>query len=179
MAGTKPYSVWDVYRSKSADGLIYSYRNCLDDAFDTARRTLEQRARLWGSNSPLLRDWIAAQDQVFSNCSGKDAAIPDAPTKEMDPLLAADREYQIAAANFYAGEWQKARDGFERVAQNTASPWRKLGAYLVARTFLREGMVESKVEPLREAERRLQAIARDPAQQEWRKRVCGWSISSA
>jgi hypothetical protein len=167
VTGVKPVSIWNVYRTQNSNGAFSSYQNCLDSAFHMAARTLEQRADKWGSDSPKLRDWVQAQDQVFANCSGKEPVIPNEPDPAMDPLLAADRRYQIAAAYFYSAQWQKAREAFERIAADNASPWRSIAPYLLARAFIREGMVDGKPDALREAEGRLNAIASDPARKEW------------
>jgi outer membrane protein assembly factor BamD (BamD/ComL family) len=150
---------YEIFRQRNVNGMYSSYPNCLDDAFATASQTLEARAAKWGKDSANLRDWLAAQDHVFSDCSdGK--AIPAAPGPGMDPLLAADREYQIAAAYFYMGEWEKAREAFESVAANSTSPWQKYAPYLIARTYLREGTVDNRPEALREAEKRFDALAK-------------------
>jgi hypothetical protein len=155
--GAAEAGYYDRYRQRNVNGMYSSYPNCLDDAFTTAKQTLEARAAKWGLDSANLREWLAAQDQVFSDCSnGK--AIPAAPGPGMDPLLAADREYQIAAAYFYMGEWEKAREAFERVAANNASTWKKYAPYMIARTYLREGTVEQRPEALREAEKRFDAL---------------------
>jgi hypothetical protein len=148
----------NTYRNKSGGGGEVYYPNCLSDAFKTARATLDARIRKWGPESAQVREWVTAQDQVFSNCGGTEAAIPAAPEPSMDPLLAADREYQIAAAYFYAGQWQPARERFEKIALNKQSPWKDIAPYLAARTFVREGTVDGKPDALREAERRLAAI---------------------
>jgi hypothetical protein len=157
------------YRNKSDGGSFVSYPNCLDDAFDSAVKTFNARTAQWGANDERLREWFAAQDKVFANCSGKDVVIPDAPAPGMDPLLASDRRYQIAAAYFYAADWQKARDSFQEVAQDQASPWKGFAPYLIARTYIREGTVDEKPEALQQAAERLRAIVDDPAQQPWRE----------
>jgi len=140
------------YRSKEGDGVYFSYQNCLDDAFATASSTLNQRTQTWGLGSSKLKEWLAAQDLVFDNCSGKVATIPAEPTAEMDTLQTADRQYQIAAAHFYAGQWELARRAFQRVAENHESPWRGIAPYLIGRVYLREGMVDEKPEALQSAE---------------------------
>jgi hypothetical protein len=166
-AGGPPFV--GTYRNKSDGGSFVSYPNCLEDAFESAVKTFQQRAAQWGPNDPRLREWFAAQDKVFANCSGKDAVIPDAPAPGMDPLLVSDRRYQIAASYFYAAEWQKARDAFAQVWQDQGSPWRTMAPYLIARTYIREATVDEKPEALQQAAERLQAIVDDPAQQAWRE----------
>jgi len=155
------------HKSVQAEGQHYYFRNCLDDAFLSAARTLEARAGAWGWDDPRTRDWVIAQQQVFTHCSGNEAVTPALPDDNMDPLLAADRRYQLAAVHFYDGEWQKARTALEQIASDKASPWRSIAPYLIARTHIREGSITENKEVLREAEQRLVAILKDPQQREW------------
>jgi hypothetical protein len=155
------------YKSENRDGQYAFYQNCLDSAFVSARKTLEERAAKWGAKDSRTLAWAAAQDKVFENCSAKKPVIPDPPTAGSDPLLAADRAYQIAAAYFYAGDWPKAREALAKIASDNASPWRGIAPYVAARTYLREGSIGGKLDALREAESRLTAIVRDPSRAEW------------
>lgn len=128
---------------KQSDGSIWSsdYLNCHDDAFRTAVLTLQSRAKAWGAPSAALRDWIAGQDAVFANCHGGDAVLPSPAPSGSPALLVEDRAYQMAAANFYAADFDKARAGFEAIAQDRASPWHVLGQYLAARTLVRQAFL--------------------------------------
>jgi tetratricopeptide (TPR) repeat protein len=155
------------FKSSDRPGSYGGYRNCLDDAFSIASSTLMERAQRWGSESPNFRAWLTAQDQVFHNCSGPNKTIPADPDKDMDPVLAADREYQIAAAHFYAGDWEEARKWFARVAANPESSWSELAPYLIARVWLREGMVDEKQQALEEADRQFEGVTKNPALAEW------------
>src|ERR1041384_2591362 len=56
-----------VYRSREKPNEYESYLNCQKDAFDTAIATLNERIAKYGVDSPAIKTWIAAQDQVFSN----------------------------------------------------------------------------------------------------------------
>ena len=141
------------------------FENCTDASFDTAVSTLRDRAAKWGASSPSLVEWLRGQDRVFENCS-KGPAIP-APLSGGDPLLAADRQYQIAAAEFYAGRFAAAERDFDAVAANPASPWRDGGHYLAARALIRDGTLNSKPDSLKAAETKLQAVLADPAAQRW------------
>ncbi|HEY1335934.1 MAG TPA: hypothetical protein VGF59_00425 [Bryobacteraceae bacterium] len=160
VSSAKEFFYIEQYRENKRGDSITFYPNCLDDAFAVASRTLEARGAQWGVASANVRQWLAGQDDVFSNCDGRNRAIPQALPASTDPLLLADREYQTAAAYFYAADWQHARDGFERVGRNAASPWRKYAPYLIARTYIREGTLDAKPEAMREAERRLAELAR-------------------
>ena len=150
----------DVYRSREKPNEYETYLNCQKDSFETAADTLEARAKLWGAKSAVLKTWVEAQDQVFANCSeGKH--IPEALTDETDVLARADREYQIAAANFYAGNFDQALTGFQAIAADRTSPWHESAPYLVARTFLRKaslGGEEQKAGSLTESEKQLKKI---------------------
>jgi hypothetical protein len=131
------------------------YVNCLDDAFRTATLTLAKRSAAWGAGSANLKEWVEGQDAVFANCDGA-RTIPG-PVASKDPLLAADRQYQVAAAAFYAGDWELARRSFDQVAANHASPWAALAPYLKARVSIREATLGGKQESFARAEEELKA----------------------
>jgi hypothetical protein len=114
-----------------------SYLNCSDDAFVAAAASLRSRAKVWGASSPDLADWVKAQDDVFSNCA-KPGAIPQPARSGASNLLRYDREYQVAAANFYAGNFDAAIAGFETVGRNPSSPWQPWGEYLAGRAEVRK-----------------------------------------
>jgi len=111
--------------------------NCTDGAFETAKATLEARVKAWGPTSDDLQEWLHGQDQVFSNCTTP-GEMPKAAPAGANALLLADRVYQIAAANFYAGNYDAAVAGFEAVGRDKASPWSRWGEYLAARAEVRK-----------------------------------------
>jgi hypothetical protein len=167
--GVKPADpVWNSYREKNRDGSITFYRNCLDDAFDTARQTLKRRSAQWGPGDPRLQAWVAAQDRVFRNCGGREAEVPDVAAPSTDSLLAADREYQVAAAYFYAGkdttglaassdlaDWLVAFEGdmaWEKAGHHAMERWHRDGspAWLVT-ALLRAPDQDAAAEILRAA----------------------------
>ena len=51
--------------------------------------------------------------------------------------MRADRAYQIAAANFYAANFDEALKGFAAIAADANSPWQRNAVYLVARALTR------------------------------------------
>ncbi len=166
LAGLSPIESYAIRPFKS-DPVTYQYfRNCLNDAFDNARKTIIDRAKRWGEESDQLRQWAQAQDVVFQNCAGTTPQIPNAPPASADPLLAADRQYQIAAAHFYAGQWPQAQQAFDHIAQDRSSPWRSIAPYLAARVAIRQGLIANQPDALRDAARRLQVLADDP-RHEW------------
>lgn len=141
------------------------YPNCLDAAFSTAAETLRKRIAQWGAASPQLAEWLRGQDQVFQNCS-EGAAIP-APIAGASAELAADRQYQIAAAELYAEQYDRAEADFDRIAANAASPWHGIAPYLAARAAIRAATIGGVTGKLQGAAGRLRAILADPAQQQW------------
>ena len=155
------------FRNREKPHEYESYLNCQQDAFDNAIATLDERIKQFGADSLGVKSWLAAQDLVFANCSeGKlipAAASTEAP--DLPPLLRTDRAYQIAAANFYAGAFDEARQQFDSIARDDASPWRDKAAYLAARSLLRKGSFAEKEEEgrpaLADAETRLNAIVKD------------------
>lgn len=184
-AGEDPARQWLEARSKvtgtSAPASIASYatpwyafsgyRNCLPDAFLTAKETLLARSTEFGAASEVVRNWIEAQDKVFAAC-GRSSEDPGPPA-HLQPLGAAfpavaraDREYQIAAAHFYSGEHDTAAQEFQAISQNRASPWRNIAPLLVARSWIRRGTRADSASAeykamLTRAEERLRSIAAD------------------
>lgn len=155
----------DPYRMVREPGFLYSYENCYNDAYDKAANMLVDLEAQWGRNDPRTAEWVRGQDTVFGDCSGGND-IPDAPAPGMDPLLAAHRRYQMAAAYLYAGQFQKASAAFDRIAGERSSPWHAIAPYLAVRALLRAGMVGDQ-DAYREGRQRIDAILNDPAQADW------------
>ena len=155
------------FRNREKPHEYENYLNCQQDAFDNAVATLNDRIKQLGADSPGVKGWVAAQDLVFANCSEGKHLPAEASTEAaaLPPLLHADRAYQIAAANFYAGRFDDARQQFDSIARDDASPWREKAAYLAARSLLRKGSFAEKEEEgrpaLAEAETRLNTIVKD------------------
>ncbi|MDA1312889.1 MAG: hypothetical protein O2968_06105 [Acidobacteria bacterium] len=142
------------------------YLNCPDDAVLTATRTLKNRMTQFGPKSPEVQEWLDAQETVFDNCK-EGAAIPAPAPAHLPALIKADRNYQIAAAHFYAGNFDEAARRFEAIAADASSPWSGWGRYLAGRCFLRKGTLaadfgEVDATTLREAEVRFAAVTEDP-----------------
>jgi hypothetical protein len=152
----------NAYRTKgSGDQYVY-YENCLGDAFLTAARTLEDRRVSY--NSPAaLQNWVSAQDQVFKNCSDDKPAYPDPLPGTASSLQRADRDYQIAAAHFYAADFAGAEQRFRTIANDSGTPWRHVASYLVARTLLREASLQNNPAALPKARQQLMEISSDPS----------------
>jgi hypothetical protein len=163
-----------IYKYLEANNYYLGYLNCASGAFQHAVTILNRRISRFGAESPYVKQWLAAQDEVFANCTAgfgypprpPVATIP-APAPATDPkLIRQDRAYQIAAAHFYAGDLAKAKTEFAAIGKDPSSPYRKIAPYLVARCLVREGTLtpaDDKINapPLEQAERRLESILSD------------------
>jgi hypothetical protein len=150
----------NAYRSRSSGDQYVYYENCLGDAFETAGRTLEDRRVSYGS-AVAIENWVAAQDQVFQNCSGDKPAYPNPLPGTASSLQRADRDYQIAAAHFYAEDFAEAEQRFRAIANEAQTPWRHVAFYLVARTLLREATLQNNAGALPKAREQLLEISSD------------------
>jgi hypothetical protein len=153
-AGTTPEI--SIYSAVAKDS-YNDYLNYTQDAFITASKTLNERIEKFGADSQIVINWVKAQDMVFSNSmnSGfmsddqkKDYTplIPDPIEANADPLAKADRNYQIACANFYAKNFDTAIGLFKEIANDKSSPWSKIAPYLVGRTLVRQATLSAKPE---------------------------------
>jgi hypothetical protein len=157
-----------VYRHRD---YFNSYMNCTPDAFRNAVLTVQDRAKHFGAVSATMKEWVQAQNAVFSNCEKNDAMPAGAPA-DADPLIKADRQYQIAAANFYREEFDDARKEFLQIARDHNSPWQTIAPYLAARTLIRQATLSAPegkpADPklLAQAQTELRAILADPSAKE-------------
>ncbi len=172
-----------------------TFTNCLDDTFVHANATLADLRAKYGkpgaADSPEIQNWIAGQAAVFSNCSDGHSSqfqypAPPPPPPGVMPIpapagaplwLRQQRAYQIAAAQFYALDYDNALAGFRAVAADKASPLAPLARYVEARVLIRKAVVpyafNAQATPqadntrtltgLAQARDYLQAILRDPA----------------
>jgi hypothetical protein len=152
----------DIYYSESGPNYYFNILNCHPDAFKTAAITLRDRAQRFGQESATVIDWTKAQDQVFSNCSGGKNFPTPAPA-DAQPLARADRVYQMAAANFYARNFDEAVRLFGEIAKDNASPWRQTASLLIARSLIRKATLREKndMATLAEAENQLKRVLDD------------------
>jgi hypothetical protein len=181
MTGTRlGNSGYGIARPVGRSETYLSYYNCLNSAFENAVQTLNNRVQQFGAQSLIVKGWISAQDQVFENCGSAAPGFPPKPQPAVIPVAAhpadpdvirADRAYQIAAARFYAAEYDAAQAAFEGIAKDSSSPYRNLAPYLVARTLIRKSTVatgDDAYDPqaLAQAETQLRAILADKNLQE-------------
>ena len=126
----------DISTEKSVPEYYFYYENCLQDSFDTAAETLEKRIAEFGI-SENTKEWVKGQDAVFSNCDSG-GTMPETPNANFPEWLMKDRQYQIAAAHFYASQLPEARSNFQQIADDNNSVWNKTAKYVVARTYIRQ-----------------------------------------
>ena len=151
----------EIYTEREYGGYDF-FPNCTKNAFETAAQTLNDRATSHGSDTKDVKDWVAGQDAVFTNCtSGKQ--MPAAANGTMPEWLQKDRAYQTAAAKFYALDYDQAKNDFAEIAKDNSSPWRETAEYLVARTLIRQASLSGDAAKQNifyaEAEDHLQRIA--------------------
>ena len=140
--GSSPKLRWRIQNRKVPGSKWQFYLNCQRDAFRTAATTLAKRTEKFGPESEEVKAWVEAQDVVFSNCEdGED--IPLEASADLDPLIRADRAYQIAAAHFYAGHFEEAATRFQAIGRDRESPWQPWGTYLAARSWIRKATLEA------------------------------------
>ncbi len=151
----------EIYVEREYGGYDF-FPNCTKNAFETATITLSDRVSSHGSDDKDVKDWVTAQDKVFENCaSGK--TMPAAPNETMSEWLQKDRNYQIAAAEFYSLDYTDAKRHFEEIAQDYKSPWQETAEYLVGRTLIRQASLSKDAEKSKslyvEAEQNLSLVA--------------------
>ncbi len=126
----------DIYVERYATGYMF-FPNCTRSSFETATKTLDDRAGSNGATDQNVKNWVEAQDAVFQNCSSGEKMPADAPAGSPE-WLQKDRDYQQAAATFYALKYDEAKIRFGKIAEDTNSPWQETAAYLVGRTLIRQ-----------------------------------------
>ena len=116
--------------------------NIQTNAFVTAAKTLHGLVTKFGAKSDAVKEWIAAQDMVFANSGGTKPSIPK-PLTAGDKILAQHRAYQIAAANFYAMNFDQASALFSQIGQEADSPWSHIAKYLAMRCLVRQASLKA------------------------------------
>jgi len=132
----------DIYQN--ASGPQIAFNGCNASAFLTAAQTLGTMIGKFGLPSPRVKEWVEAQDQALAECSRKPQATPTPGPEIPQPLTTgtpfeqAQRDYQIASAYFYNGNYDAAIAMFNAIAAQPSSPKRQLAPYLVARATIRK-----------------------------------------
>ena len=140
-------SVPEIYREREYGGYDF-FPNCSNNAFEVATETLKDRVGRFGADDPNVHEWLTGQDTVFRNCA-EGSNLPVSLGADRPEWLRKDREYQTAAGLFYSLKFEQARVEFERIAQDAASDWQQTADYLVGRTMVRQGSLESNEESKR------------------------------
>lgn len=160
--------------TKSADDVYNTYPNCTGDAFKSAITSLQTHVTKSGASSQAVKDWVANQDLVFCHCQGPsysdqnkkydpEPAFPAPAPAGADALTKAERAYQIAAAHFYAQDFDLAAKEFDEIARDESSPYKSMAPYLAARCMIRKGVLPkvNDQQALANALTRLKAIEAD------------------
>lgn len=136
-----------IYTDRSFNNSYDVFLNCTASAFDNATKTLAARIAENSLTDENVKNWVHAQDQVFANCSETNT-IPDESKADAPAWLKSDRDYQIAAAYFYATNYDEAEKRFAGIAQNKSSPWHDTAVYLLSRIALRRASAVSSDDSL-------------------------------
>jgi len=148
---------------------------CRGMRFRRAALGLETMISNFGASSSQVTQWVDAQDKALTECSNPQPSADGTPTPapadipeplaDGAPFERAQRSYQIAAANFYSGDFETAAKMFAAIAADPASPWRQLAPYLVARATIRKATLSAETNDhaiLAQAEAQLNKIIAAP-----------------
>ena len=166
-------------RVSSDDPYGEFYTNCNASSFASAAKLLDEKIARHGLSSNFVKDWVNAQDLVFCHCSGgsynwnkkandPEPAFPKPAQAQADAEEKYDRQYQLAAAKFYAQNFDASLADFKQIAAEAASPYASLAAYMIARCYLRKATL-TKMDhaqfdsTLDQARTQLNAIMANPA----------------
>ncbi len=165
--GSKDVKQIDAFREYQPTD-AWSILNCPTDAFRTAGLILDERIARYGAASGEVKEWLAGQDAVFANCTFRhtEFSVPSPLAANVPAELRADRDYQIAAANFYAMRYPQARALFLAIGKDKSSPWARFGTYLAARALIRQATMQANEgfdrELMQQAEAELASVRDDP-----------------
>ena len=143
----------DVAKTSAADGASaptfsapgYDRPNCSADAQRFANVTLSRLQARPDVTLARVQDWVSAQQVVFGLCSRDPLEVLADPDPLVPPLPASEplywrqlRDYQMAAAAFYAAHYAQSQQAFARIGHTPGHPMQAWGAYLALRSHLRE-----------------------------------------
>ncbi|WP_163783371.1 hypothetical protein [Myxococcus vastator] len=124
------------------------------DALLRAADTATALARTWKKHPALVEEWVRNQDTVFGPCAilpEPDARLDEGVSAQHQARRRDERAYQEAASRFYCDDPAGALAAFQRIAESKDSPYRALAAYLVARTHVRQALMEKEAGDLFDA----------------------------
>jgi len=118
--------------------------NCSPDAQVFANKTLAAIKARPDHTPARIAAWLDAQRQVFALCERDPLDVLGAADPVVAPLPASEpvywrqlRDYQMAAAAFYAAHYAQSQSAFARIGHTAGHPMQGLGAYLALRSHLR------------------------------------------
>jgi hypothetical protein len=170
--GVSKIETIDTERPVSKENSYESYCNAQTSAFETAAKTLKSMIEKYGIGSTQVKDWVQAQDEVFANCGSPrysdkvpEAKIPTPLPDSADTNCKQERAYQIAAANFYAQNFEAARREFEAIAADTNSRWKEMAGYLATRSMIRQATLAKEMNRnlLEQAGQKIQQLIANPS----------------
>jgi len=162
----------DTERPVGKENTYQTYCNAQTSAFTTAAESLKRMSAKYGIGSTQVKEWVQAQDEVFSNCGSPMYSDKVPATKIPAPLpatadanLRRERAYQIAAAHFYAQNFDAARKDFEAIAADADSQWKEIAGYLEARSMIRQATLAAtqNTKLLQEAGEKIQHLLANPS----------------
>lgn len=172
VAGVSKIENIDTERPVSKENSYETYCNAQTNAFETAEKTLKTLIDKYGIGSEQVKEWVLAQDEVFSNCGSPmysdkvpKVSIPAELAATADANLKRERAYQIAAANFYAQNFEAARKQFEAIAADADSRWKETAGYLAIRSMIRESTLAKELNRklLQEAGEKIKQLIANPS----------------
>lgn len=159
-------------RSVSKEDEYNTYCNAQSSAFDTAVKSLKMLIEKYGIGSAQVKEWVDAQDQVFSNAGSPQysdkipaTTIPPELPENADLFLKQERKYQIAAANFYSQNFDAAIKDFDAIAADSTSRWKQLAAYLSLRSMVRKANLPKVMDKdlMEQSLKKAKELSADPA----------------
>lgn len=142
-------AAWNAVSAKISANTRPKYHdssNCYDDAFLAAARRAEALCAKFGCESPLVNNWMQAQQRVFASCD-RASDLPEPPIASLPEEMKKERAYQIAAARLYRNEYDEAVAAFDAIAADSHSSWRTIAPYLAARALIRKAWLHSDDNP--------------------------------
>ena len=106
-------------------------------------KTLNERKKVYSKHEMDI--WLEGQDEVFGSIKGR-LFDEELDMNLTNPLLKRDREYQRAAACFYAKRYGEAEERFRKIAGNPEHPWKAYAALAAGRTLIRRANAEFDAE---------------------------------
>jgi len=140
---------------------------CTPDSSGRAVNRLLQLRERFGDESEAFHSWVRAQDLVYENCGAPAQAYLPPPAALSLPLpIRLDRQYQIAAAHFYAESFEAAEAAFRKIKPHPESPYSSWAPFMVGRTLLWRARTETKSDHehqrlLHAAQRQFEAVLQD------------------